>query len=443
MKEKILFLVFVAGLLAGCANTNTGATSQVTSFESSTTLSSQTTTYNHSNPSEDDADRNELRLLTAQHGIVMTVGGETQDGCYSLDTYPDGTADIIFYDYQTKQCVRLSSDANLKHDPASSAYLPSFKGGARCLVAGENLYVIKSGQPYTDASVPGNDPIARIYCMTLNGSERTVMEYGSNVVFQWDACVAGDSEGALYTVLAVVDPKTTHTKYVLARLGKGIDGYETISEWDDEATVRLMGVCDSGFVISKTYASEQGTKKLLEIYQKSGEPAQTLLEWDNTEVTGFTVFDNILYYTKSNDALIYTKSTSESHTVSTIDTSCFVDFKPSIAIISSEVRDNHLILQLIQDEVHASYAALDIPSEKISPLLLYEGEGDEKTFVGIFAEGQDDFLVRIGKFTRSRTDYGLDGTMYRYDQGFEDYVLISKQDYWNNKADYQRFDYYN
>ena len=36
----------------------------------------------------------ELHMLTAQQGIAMTVGGETANGCYSLDPYPDASADI-------------------------------------------------------------------------------------------------------------------------------------------------------------------------------------------------------------------------------------------------------------------------------------------------------------------------------------------------------------
>ena len=52
-------------------------------------------------------------MLTAQQGIAMTVGGETANGCYSLDPYPDASADIIYYDYLTQECIRLSADANL------------------------------------------------------------------------------------------------------------------------------------------------------------------------------------------------------------------------------------------------------------------------------------------------------------------------------------------
>ena len=51
-------------------------------------------------------------------GVGGAMGAETEAGVYSLDTYGDGSADIIYYDYATASCVRLSSDPNLGHDPA-------------------------------------------------------------------------------------------------------------------------------------------------------------------------------------------------------------------------------------------------------------------------------------------------------------------------------------
>ena len=78
----------------------------------------------------------------------------------------------------------------------------------------------------------------------------------------------------------------------------------------------------------------------------------------------------------------------------------------------------------------------------VCPLNLYAKENGEDVFVGIFAEGEKDFLVRVGKFTRKRNDYGTDGTTFTYEQSFEDYVLIRKEDYWNSRPNYLRFKYY-
>ena len=438
MKEILFSLLLLISLLTGCAVRSPKESAQreaPASEAASPALSDQAATG-------EAAKQDELYLLTAQQGIVMTVGGETQDGCYSLDPYPDGTADLIYYDYQTQQCVQLSSDANLKHDPASSAYFPSFKGGARCLVSGKNLYILKSGQPYIDASVAGNDPVARLYCMTLNGADRTVTEYGSNVVFQWDACVAGDAEGMLYTVLTVVDPETAQISYVLAKLGKGMPTCETIAAWDARATVALAGVCKDGFLISKKYATPTKAETQLQIYRKDGAPGQTILEWEANSVTGFTLFDNVLYYTQRDDPLLYAKPVQAPSDIFTIDPSGFTDFKPEAVYLRDEVRDRHLMFQVIGENDQQAYAAVDLASKTIFPLQLYAGKGEDRTFVGIFAEGQEDFLVRVGKFTRNRTDYGPDGTPYTYEQGFEDYVLISKEDYWNSKPHYRRFDFY-
>lgn len=111
--------------------------------------------------------------------------------------------------------------------------------------------------------------------------------------------------------------------------------------------------------------------------------------------------------------------------------------------LSCEVRDSHLILYLANEALYkGTYASVDLDTMQIAPLNLYAKENGEDVFVGIFAEGEKDFLVRVGKFTRKRNDYGTDGTPFTYEQSFEDYVLIRKEDYWNSRPNYLRFKYY-
>ena len=172
--EILSLLLLMSHFLAGCSE-EYGYNSEVAATESATPAP---TIIDEDAAETVPSSGEELHMLTAQQGIAMTVGGETANGCYSLDPYPDASADIIYYDYLTQECIRLSADANLGHDPASTAYIPSFKGGARCFVVGDYLYVIKNGQPYTDASVSGNDPTARIYSMALDGSDRKIQDTG-------------------------------------------------------------------------------------------------------------------------------------------------------------------------------------------------------------------------------------------------------------------------
>ena len=75
-------------------------------------------------------------------------------------------------------------------------------------------------------------------------------------------------------------------------------------------------------------------------------------------------------------------------------------------MISCEVRDSHLILYLANEALYkGTYASVDLDTMQIAPLNLYAKENGEDVFVGIFAEGEKDFLVRVGKFTRKRNDY--------------------------------------
>lgn len=138
--EILSLLLLMSHFLAGCSE-EYGYNSEIAATESATPAP---TIIDEDAAETVPSSGEELHMLTAQQGIAMTVGGETANGCYSLDTYPDASADIIYYDYLTQECIRLSADANLGHDPASTAYIPSFKGGARCFVVGDYLYVIKT-----------------------------------------------------------------------------------------------------------------------------------------------------------------------------------------------------------------------------------------------------------------------------------------------------------
>lgn len=162
-----------------------------------------------------------------------------------------------------------------------------------------------------------------------------------------------------------------------------------------------------------------------------------------SNITSYTIYDGIMYYTKEKSAAVYRYDILHDVHLESLETDEYEDFLPSRTMISCEVRDSHLILYLANEALYkGTYASVDLDTMQIAPLNLYAKENGEDVFVGIFAEGEKDFLVRVGKFTRKRNDYGTDGTPFTYEQSFEDYVLIRKEDYWNSRPNYLRFKYY-
>ena len=162
-----------------------------------------------------------------------------------------------------------------------------------------------------------------------------------------------------------------------------------------------------------------------------------------SNITSYTIYDGIMYYTKEKSAAVYRYDILHDVHLESLETDEYEDFLPSRTMISCEVRDSHLILYLANEALYkGTYASVDLDTMQIAPLNLYAKENGEDVFVVIFAEGEKDFLVRVGKFTRKRNDYGTDGTPFTYEQSFEDYVLIRKEDYWNSRPNYLRFKYY-
>lgn len=375
--EILSLLLLMSHFLAGCSE-EYGYNSEVAATESATPAP---TIIDEDAAETVPSSGEELHMLTAQQGIAMTVGGETANGCYSLDPYPDASADIIYYDYLTQECIRLSADANLGHDPASTAYIPSFKGGARCFVVGDYLYVIKNGQPYTDASVSGNDPTARIYSMALDGSDRKIQEYGSNMVFNWFGGVAGNGTDALFTIVSIVDPQKAEVKSALVKFGRNLSEYEILYEWNDDVVANLVGTCDDSFIATITSKSDPTKTEWISISQERVLKDNLLGDEKESNITSYTIYDGIMYYTKEKSAAVYRYDILHDVHLESLETDEYEDFLPSRTMISCEVRDSHLILYLANEALYkGTYASVDLDTMQIAPLNLYAKENGKTNY---------------------------------------------------------------
>lgn len=89
--EILSLLLLMSHFLAGCSE-EYGYNSEVAATESATPAP---TIIDEDAAETVPSSGEELHMLTAQQGIAMTVGGETANGCYSLDPYPDASQ-ILF-----------------------------------------------------------------------------------------------------------------------------------------------------------------------------------------------------------------------------------------------------------------------------------------------------------------------------------------------------------
>lgn len=279
--------------------------------------------------------------------------------------------------------------------------------------------------------------------MALDGSDRKIQEYGSNVVFNWFGGVAGNGTDALFTIVSIVDPQKAEVKSALVKFGRNLSGYEILYEWNDDVVANLVGTCDDSFIATITSKSDPTKTEWISISQERVLRDNLLGDEKESNITSYTIYDGIMYYTKEKSAAVYRYDILHDVHLESLETDEYEDFLPSRTMISCEVRDSHLILYLANEALYkGTYASVDLDTMQIAPLNLYAKENGEDVFVGIFAEGEKDFLFRVGKFTRKRNDYGTDGTPFTYEQSFEDYVLIRKEDYWNSRPNYLRFKYY-
>ena len=157
----------------------------------------------------------------------------------------------------------------------------------------------------TDASVSGNDPTARIYSMALDGSDRKIQEYGSNMVFNWFGGVAGNGTDALFTIVSIVDPQKAEVKSALVKFGRNLSGYEILYEWNDDVVANLVGTCDDSFIATITSKSDPTKTEWISISQERVLKDNLLGDEKESNITSYTIYDSIMYYTKEKSAAVY------------------------------------------------------------------------------------------------------------------------------------------
>lgn len=370
-------------------------------------------------------------------GVGGAMGAETEAGVYSLDTYGDGSADIIYYDYATASCVRLSSDPNLGHDPASTAYVPNVSGGIRCAVSGENLYLLQSGSPYSQDKTR----TALYYRMDLNGANRTRTELGGNLVMDFSLPMVGDRNGNLYFIGYIVDTETITVQTALLKIGPGVSGYEILARWEGESVV-LAGEYGDGFVLDDWSLEENRlVHRFFTLDPETGE--EVPFSMDTTAIASYTLQEGILYYTLDQDSAIYCYDIGQGTPLPELAVTLPQGGQPSWARITGMVRDDHLPLFLGDpDGGEGIQGGLDLETGSFSPVTLSFGEGDDWMFASICGEGESWFMIKAGKEPRTLQRYGTEGAPYLLETEVPVYAVISKEDYWNDRHNYQIFQRY-
>lgn len=341
---------------------------------------------------------------------IGTVGGETETGSYQLNMKEDGSADLLYYEYASAKCSALEADDQV----------PGMVGGGRCVVNGEYLYILKNGLPYSED--PENAK-AFCYSMSLDGSGRKKQELGDELVFHHTSCVAGEEEGSIYTAVSLVDTETVTVETALIRIDPAQEGYEVLAQWEGES-VDLAGVFPGGFLLTEnTLEGDRMEYSFFTLDRETGKETP-LLEDKAPAITSYGIEGDTLYYTVEGENTVHTWSLAEGKSGEDLTITLPDGQQYTAVTIRENVRDGHLQLSLaIPDREEAVRGGLDLETGEFFPVTLRVGT--EESFPYICGEGKEDFLIYTGEETAQNPEKG--------------YLVMTKEDYWNNQPNYRPF----
>lgn len=341
---------------------------------------------------------------------IGAVGGENGSGSYQLNIKEDGSGEILYYEYASANCSPLEI-------PEGD---PRMVGGGRCVVNGEYLYILKNGLPYSEDEVNAE---AFCYRMNLDGSDGKELGLGNDLVFHHTSCVAGAEEGSIYTAVSLADTEKVTAETALIKIAPEMEGYEVLAQWEGEA-VDLAGVSQEKFLLTeRTQKGERMEYRFFTLDRETGEQTP-LFEDKAPSVTGCGVYEDTLYYTAEGESAVHTWSLNQEKSGEDLTITLPDGQQYTTVTIWDNVRDGRLQLTLTNpDWEEAVRGGLDLETGAFSPVTLRLEDGD--SFPYICGEGDTDFLIYTGEGTGENPEKG--------------YLVIAKEDYWNNRPNYRSF----
>lgn len=359
-------------------------------------------------------------------GGLYSPRSSTDSGFYDLIYHSDATGNLLYYDYETMQCVYLSSQPNSDHrDESDTSFVPSVMGGAVVVADSQYIYVIKSTASYVREE---NEAHRAGFLMRMehDGQERktvplpasTYLTYGSGTA------TAGDE---IFMLLQEVQKDTSEVIY-LASLDFNTGSIERRLEFSTDETPFLIGVCSEGPILAVN--DHERKQQRLYIYN-SQENQLNLIPFDS-DAYPYVLDPNegIIYYLDGNEILRY-----DSVSQQTRATGCTLPDGDWTDIQFTELVDGHITMSLSTGEEEYESMTISLATGEIFHPMLE----DQDRPVIIVAVTPDRYVVKLGGIPIKYQDYTPDGVPIENETVIHHFAMMEKEDYWNNRPNYQEF----
>lgn len=424
---SILFVLFFTGCTNSSTSHSAGAAAPATSSPStvSTTDSFPVT----------------LSLISSPDG--SSSGAITENGYYSLSALEDGSLNINYLDFQTKEQIILCNAPNCQHNNETcTGWIEPGHGGASTLIINDSLVFIFKGNMQ---NTQYNKIAPHIITMDFNGQNRKqILELSANEVLIPPFASDGKNLYCFYNRYNYDNDAVTLEQAII-KIDIEHARIEKIYEFNDEM-LSLVGAFDNYLVLKETVLPLQPPNLdfNLKLFSVTDMSFSTLHSWKSGEERSFVSGDKCYFaVSASNSILEYDCRNRNAHPLDiTLPIPSELGFDSLSFIIAF---DDIIIFEIYdpgntpKDVTYHRYGYNTTTGElkELSLNTYFDGISEP---ILIIAENTDYLLVASELEQRTQTLFNSDGSTYVTSSICEIYSLISKKNYWNSVPQYITFD---
>lgn len=354
-------------------------------------------------------------FTSLQQSDGWNYGGTGPDGFYFVSPAcrEDGSTNLMYLDYATMQQVYLCSQPNCSHDTdACTSYLPYSAGGILASVVGEQLVLVFPGNLQTSTGSGTESVLPHIETMGLDGSNRkTTVTLGANQVLSRPLVTDGT---CLYTRLDTTAEDGSFTAQ-LVRIDPAGGEPEVLCPLNQEW---LKGGAGARLILwdaEQTYVGyNPATGERIDLYQ-----AEDALIHSN-------LFGSTLAYLQDGVFHLMDLTTGEDKTLGGYQAK--EADGTNISIFDAD--EDHLIFH-VESTDSSDYYMLTADQAPQSWGLLYSSGDMQMPYSRVTTVGAEQYLVLAGESAPQTSELG--NSPYAV-AGERQYVLMSREEYWNGTA---------
>lgn len=382
-----------------------------------------------------------IALSTLTNGLSGAFGSN-QLGGYTLASFEDGSADILFFDYQALTITKLEQPP--VEGDAYQGHVPGLWGGGSLLATQDALYCFHLGGTQELAENHGESGQSFVQRMGTDGSNPVRLVFPAGWELPLNSVILSD--GAFLYFLVKDGPN--QDQYILVSLDVQATQYTELHHYEPGYEYTLEGFWEMGpLVCQASPLPPAGDKDFAEAWDNraftlfrqglnSGN-MEEVAQWSQGEST--STQGSVFYHWHQDENTLY--ATDANTKEETVLAQGFAPKDYLVAQILRQARDGRLHMQFSTNRTPRNFT-IDMQSGEAQEVFM-DKLGDT---VAVFAETPDSFLIG-----HSERWVNKDKVPYEFVPGLErsnsapgfvrlpEYSLIAKGDFWAGKSNFTNF----